>query len=74
MVHISCYSLLRYSVVCFIRVVGDEEPFAVETVAQWPYYRGKVETELEITENFKDTRIPELVCMRPSLLLGPGIS
>jgi len=54
------------------RPISDEEPFAVETVKDWPYYRGKVETELALAGRETGAGEPELVCMRPSLLLGPG--
>ena len=49
----------------------ESDPSPAEIVARWPYYATKLEAEeaaIEVTRNLPI----ELICLNPSLLLGPG--
>eukprot|EP00850_Spirogloea_muscicola_P001369 SM000005S17166 [mRNA] locus=s5:533472:535422:- [translate_table: standard] len=50
---------------------GDGAPLAREATARWPYYAAKIEAE-EAARSYAAAQGLDLVCMRPSLLLGPG--
>ena len=49
----------------------DESPYAREVTAGWPYYRAKIEAE-EWARQFANETGLDVICMRPTLLLGPG--
>ncbi len=53
------------------RVMGEDEPYAVELAARWPYYMSKIHQEKLAVEWAARTRT-ELIALRPSLVLGPG--
>ncbi|CAI5477218.1 unnamed protein product [Closterium sp. Yama58-4] len=52
-------------------VASDSSPYAREVVGGWPYYRAKIEAE-ERARGYAEQHGLELVCMRPTLILGPG--
>eukprot|EP00897_Mesotaenium_endlicherianum_P007932 jgi/Mesen1/7167/ME000037S06525 len=52
-------------------VADDSAPYAKEVTAGWPYYRTKIVAE-ELAQKFAAEHEVELICMRPTLLLGPG--
>ena len=52
----------------FLGTELDESPFAL--IKKWPYYRAKLFAEQLVFDNLPD-RI-ELICLNPSLLLGPN--
>lgn len=45
--------------------------YADDVVAGWPYYETKIRAE-RVAREIADQEMVELICMRPSLLLGPG--
>ncbi len=49
----------------------EEAPWCHDAVAQWPYYRGKIEAE-RVTRELADALGVTLVTLRPPVLLGPG--
>jgi len=49
----------------------ERAPFCEEAVADWPYYRGKIEAE-RVTRALADELGVSLVILRPPVLLGPG--
>ncbi|CAI5521958.1 unnamed protein product [Closterium sp. Naga37s-1] len=53
------------------QVASDDSPYAREVVGGWPYYRAKIEAE-ERARGYAEQHGLELVCMRPTLILGPG--
>ncbi len=53
------------------RIASDESEYAVGTAAEFPYYRSKIYQEKLALDFARKTGI-DLVCLRPSLLLGPG--
>ncbi|MDH3519529.1 MAG: NAD-dependent epimerase/dehydratase family protein [Myxococcales bacterium] len=62
------------TVACFERadVWADEDsPYCLETVADWPYYRSKIEMEQRATALAAELGV-DLVRVRPPVLLGPG--
>ncbi|CAI7832941.1 unnamed protein product [Closterium sp. NIES-53] len=52
------------------QVASDDSPYAREVVGGWPYYRAKIEAE-ERARGYAEQHGLELVCMRPTLILGP---
>lgn len=59
---------------CFRRpgALPDEDaPFCEREVAEWPYYRSKIEAERS-ARGLADQLGVELVILRPPVLLGPG--
>lgn len=53
-------------------VATDESPYAEDVTRGWPYYSTKVEAEKRARQWAQDEGL-ELICMRPTLLLGPGL-
>jgi len=53
------------------RPPGDGDGYADEVIAAWPYYACKAEAERAAIAAATKRGV-DLVCMRPSLLLGPG--
>jgi dihydroflavonol-4-reductase len=51
--------------------IDDTAPYATETVRRWPYYLTKIEAERAARFRARALGI-DIVCLRPSLLLGPG--
>jgi nucleoside-diphosphate-sugar epimerase len=49
----------------------ERAPFCEQAVADWPYYRGKIEAE-RVTRALADELGVSLVILRPPVLLGPG--
>jgi dihydroflavonol-4-reductase len=52
------------------RVATEESPTPIDVVSRWPYYRAKLFAERAALA-WEDARL-EVVCVNPSLLLGPG--
>ena len=52
-------------------VADDESPYAREVAAGWPYYHAKIQAE-EWTRQFANETGLDVICLRPTLLLGPG--
>jgi dihydroflavonol-4-reductase len=52
-------------------VANDSSPYCKEIVKNWPYYKSKIEAE-EQALAFAQKHGVELICMRPSMMLGPG--
>lgn len=53
-------------------IATEDDPTPLGIIQRWPYYRSKLFAEqkaLEIEERIKDL---EVVCLNPTLLLGPG--
>ncbi|GJP41562.1 hypothetical protein CLOM_g1223, partial [Closterium sp. NIES-68] len=53
------------------QVASDDSPYAMGVVGGWPYYRAKIEAE-ERARAYAEGLGMELICMRPTLILGPG--
>ena len=53
------------------RIIGEEEPYAIELAGRWPYYMSKIYQEKTAMEWARRTGT-ELIALRPSLVLGPG--
>jgi len=53
------------------RVFTEEDGYATEAVREWPYYLSKIYQEQAAFRLGRDLGI-EVVCINPSLLLGPG--
>ncbi len=51
-------------------VANEQSPTPVELIHQWPYYRSKLHAEEVALAAADDTL--QVVCLNPSLLLGPG--
>jgi len=51
--------------------LGDSAPYADDAVRGWPYYESKIEAERASAALAAELGL-DLVCMRPTLLLGPG--
>ena len=49
----------------------EEAPWCHDAVAQWPYYRGKIEAE-RVTRELATALGVTLVIVRPPVLMGPG--
>lgn len=49
----------------------DASPYAREATERWPYYASKIQAEEAALAAAARLGV-ELVCMRPTLLLGPG--
>ena len=52
-------------------VASDSSPYCEEVVQHWPYYVSKIEAERE-ARAFAAKHDIELVCMRPTMMWGPG--
>jgi dihydroflavonol-4-reductase len=52
------------------RVATEESPAPIDILSRWPYYRAKLFAERAALA-FDDARL-EVLCVNPSLLLGPG--
>eukprot|EP00002_Diphylleia_rotans_P000016 TRINITY_DN10009_c0_g1_i1.p1 TRINITY_DN10009_c0_g1~~TRINITY_DN10009_c0_g1_i1.p1 ORF type:complete len:339 (-),score=74.39 TRINITY_DN10009_c0_g1_i1:106-1122(-) len=52
-------------------VASEQSPYIEDLAREWPYYHSKIVAEREALELSKQLGV-ELICMRPSLLLGPG--
>jgi dihydroflavonol-4-reductase len=52
-------------------ILDESAPYAEEIVAGWPYYASKIYQERLALEHGERLGI-EIVCVNPSLLLGPG--
>lgn len=52
------------------RVATEDDDYPIVTVADWPYYLSKIYQEKAALRIHRDTGLP-LVCLNPSLLLGP---
>jgi nucleoside-diphosphate-sugar epimerase len=52
-------------------VANDRSPYCDDVVRDWPYYSGKVEAERRALSYAADNGL-ELICMRPSMMWGPG--
>jgi dihydroflavonol-4-reductase len=53
------------------RLFTEDDGYATETVRRWPYYLSKIYQE-RAALRFAAERGLDLVCVNPSLLLGPG--
>jgi len=53
------------------QVIGDDAPYCLDVVKNWPYYAGKIESEIKAKQYAVQNGI-EFVMMRPSVMLGPG--
>jgi dihydroflavonol-4-reductase len=53
------------------RVSTEDDPPPIGIVSRWPYYRAKLFAERAALERYDGARL-EVVCVNPSLLLGPG--
>jgi len=49
----------------------EKAPYPLDIVGDWPYYRTKIEAE-ELALSLSAERDLSLVCINPSLILGPG--
>lgn len=49
----------------------EDSPYCEEIAANWPYYRGKIEAERDAIA-YAEKHGVELMCMRPSMMWGPG--
>lgn len=53
------------------QVATDSSPYAKEIAENWPYYDSKIIAEEKAIAFAKENDL-DLICMRPTLLLGPG--
>ena len=53
------------------RVATEEDDYPIEVVGRWPYYLSKIYQEKLAISFCRSKGIP-IVCLNPSLLLGPG--
>ncbi len=53
------------------RVATEADDYPVETVGRWPYYLSKIYEEKLALRYQREKGLP-LVCLNPSLMLGPG--
>jgi len=53
------------------RIHTEDDPHPIAVVAGWPYYLSKIYQEKTALQFQRDTGLP-VVCLNPSLLLGPG--
>lgn len=51
-------------------VANDNAPYCDEIAQHWPYYRSKIESEIQAMEYARNNDL-ELMVMRPSMMLGP---
>lgn len=51
--------------------IDESAPYPTKLVASWPYYATKLEAE-QVALDFASRRGLPLLCINPSLLLGPG--
>lgn len=49
----------------------EAAPYPIHLVREWPYYLSKIFAEQEALRLFRDKGLP-LICLNPTLLLGPG--
>jgi dihydroflavonol-4-reductase len=49
----------------------DDSPYCEAVAAAWPYYRGKIEAERDAIA-YAEKHGVDLMCMRPSMMWGPG--
>lgn len=52
-------------------VATEESPYCTSVVKDWPYYVSKIEAE-KCARDFAKRNGIELVCMRPTMMWGPG--
>jgi len=52
-------------------IATEDDPYPLEVTRTWPYYATKIEAEREALTLSRQLGL-ELVCLNPSLLLGPG--
>lgn len=52
-------------------IATDSSPYEKKITENWPYYKYKIIAEEKALEFGKKTGL-EIICMRPTLLLGPG--
>ena len=52
------------------RIMGEDEPYAVELAGRWPYYMSKIYQEKTAMQWARRTGT-ELIALRPSLVIGP---
>ena len=53
------------------RMATEEDDYPIDLVRRWPYYLSKVYAEQEALRWFKESDLP-VICLNPSLILGPG--
>ncbi len=53
------------------RIATEEDDYPVEVVGRWPYYLSKIYEE-KLALSFCAERAIPLICLNPSLILGPG--
>jgi dihydroflavonol-4-reductase len=51
-------------------VANDNAPYCDDIAQNWPYYKSKIESEIQSMEYARNNDI-ELMIMRPSMMLGP---
>jgi dihydroflavonol-4-reductase len=56
----------------FEAVATDGSPYCSEIVRYWPYYVSKIEAERRALKFVAASPSLELVCMRPTMMWGPG--
>jgi dihydroflavonol-4-reductase len=52
-------------------VKNEAAPYPIELVRGWPYYLSKIYAEQEALRFFTQDQLP-VICLNPTLLLGPG--
>jgi len=52
-------------------VIHDDSPYCLEVTKNWPYYAGKIESEIK-GKKFALEHGIDFIMMRPSVMLGPG--
>lgn len=51
--------------------LAENAPYPTHLVREWPYYLSKIFAEQEALRFFREKGLP-LICLNPTLLLGPG--
>ncbi len=54
-----------------LAIASEETPYPWKLCQRWPYYRSKIEAEMYALSAAETLRL-DLICLNPSLLLGPG--
>lgn len=53
------------------RMATEEDDYPIDLIRRWPYYLSKVYAEQEALRWFKESGLA-VICLNPSLILGPG--
>lgn len=52
-------------------ILNEAAPYPIDLARKWPYYLSKIYAEQEALRYAREQQLP-MICLNPSLLLGPG--